>query len=129
MFYSAKRNTWFDPDSRGAYEAGGGWPSDAVEYPREVFDTVVSNRPTDKIMVSDESGRPVLVDLPAPSTAQLAAVRRGEVLAALVEIDTASARPLRAILVGSATDADRLRLTELDEQAAALRAELAALPA
>lgn len=47
----------------------------------------------------------------------------------LSEIDAASARPLRAILVGSATDADYARLTELDNQAAALRAELAALPA
>lgn len=54
-------------------------------------------------------------------------LRRAELLAELAAIDAASARPLRAILVGSATDADRVRLTELDEQAAALRAELAGL--
>lgn len=53
--------------------------------------------------------------------------RRPVIMAELARIDAASARPLRAILVGSATAADRLRLTELDEQAAALRAELAAL--
>ena len=64
MFYSAERNTWFDPDLRGAYEDAGSWPSDATEYPREVFDAVVSSRPSDKVMVPDESGRPVLVDLP-----------------------------------------------------------------
>lgn len=56
-----------------------------------------------------------------------ASVRRAELLAELAAIDAASARPLRAILVGSATEEDRTRLTELDEQAAALRAELATL--
>lgn len=55
--------------------------------------------------------------------------RRAELLGELGAIDAASARPLRAILVGSATDEDRARLTELDEQAAALRLELAALEA
>jgi len=54
-------------------------------------------------------------------------VRRAEVLAELAAIDAASARPLRAILVGSATDEDRQRLAELDAQAATLRAELDAL--
>ncbi len=54
-------------------------------------------------------------------------IRKAELLAELAAIDAASARPLRAILVGSATEEDRTRLTELDEQAAALRAELATL--
>jgi hypothetical protein len=53
--------------------------------------------------------------------------RKAEILSELAAIDAASARPLRAILVGSATDEDRARLTELDEQAAALRVEMAAL--
>ncbi|SEC74711.1 hypothetical protein [Pseudomonas anguilliseptica] len=57
----------------------------------------------------------------------VASVRRAELLAELAAIDAASARPLRAILVGSATEEDRARLTELDEQAAALRRELATL--
>lgn len=54
--------------------------------------------------------------------------RRAVVLAELAAIDAASARPLRAILVGSATDEDRQRLAELDAQAAALRAELEPTP-
>lgn len=80
-----------------------------------------------------EAPKPSADDLlSAHEAVQLAArisTRRGEILADLERIDAASARPLRAILVGSATDADRARLTELDNQAAALRAELAALPA
>ena len=64
---------------------------------------------------------------PEPTAEQLYMQRRAEILAELAAIDAASARPLRAILVGSATEEDRAKLTELAEQAAALRAELAAL--
>lgn len=74
-------------------------------------------------------GGPVLVGPAGPSMQQLSAARRIEIISELMAIDTASARPLRAILVGSATAEDRARLAELDEQAAALRLELAALEA
>lgn len=60
---------------------------------------------------------------PAPSVDQ----QRAEIFAELDSIDAASARPLRAILVGSATDGDRTRLAELDARACVLRAELASL--
>jgi hypothetical protein len=58
---------------------------------------------------------------------QETAARRAEILVELDRIDLASARPLRAIVAGSATDEDRARLAELDQQAATLRAELASL--
>lgn len=64
------------------------------------------------------------IELSQPSRTE---IRKAEVLAELAAVDAASARPLRAILVGSATDEDRARLVELDEQAAVLRAELATL--
>lgn len=64
---------------------------------------------------------------PVVEASLAAAARSAEILEVLRIIDAASARPLRAILVGSATDADRARLTDLDSQATALRAELASL--
>lgn len=107
MFYSAERNTWFDPDFRGTYEAGGGWPSDATEYPQEVFDAVVSNRQADKVMVPDESGHPVLVDLPPlPVTAANLCA----------QIDTA------ADAARSAVAGDPLRAVEYDRAAAEAQA-------
>ncbi|MDM5094376.1 DUF4376 domain-containing protein [Aeromonas rivipollensis] len=66
MFYSATKNTWFHPSFRHDYELSGAWPDDATEYPREVFDDVVSRRPADKIMVPDANGCPVLQDPPQP---------------------------------------------------------------
>lgn len=71
MFYSPKNNTWFDSSLRPDYEINGNWPDDATEYPKEVFDAVVSNRPADKLMVPDENGNPVLVDPPPPTTEQI----------------------------------------------------------
>lgn len=73
-------------------------------------------------MTTEEVAAHLASQVPSPE-----AVRKAEILAELAAIDAASARPLRAILVGSATEEDRARLTELDEQAAALRAELATL--
>ena len=71
--------------------------------------------------------KPQWEQLQAAARDLVAVTRASEILAALAVIDASSARPLRAILVGSATEEDRARLTELDEQAAALRAELATL--
>ncbi len=47
----------------------------------------------------------------------------------LSAIDAESARPLRAVIAGTATDADRQKLTNLETEAQTLRAELTALEA
>ncbi|MGU5593071.1 DUF4376 domain-containing protein [Aeromonas sanarellii] len=66
MFYSALKNTWFSPSSRSAYEATNSWPDDAVEYPSDVFDTIVCRRPDGMNMVPDEKGHPTLIEQPKP---------------------------------------------------------------
>ncbi|SIS49792.1 hypothetical protein [Insolitispirillum peregrinum] len=53
--------------------------------------------------------------------------RRAEVLARLMDLDTISTRPLRAITAGTATPEDHARLTALETEASALRIELASL--
>lgn len=72
LFYSAKNNCWYAPELVADYEAAGTWPIDAREYPREVYDAVVTHRPADKIMVADKDGTPVLVDAPTPVVTKLA---------------------------------------------------------
>lgn len=66
MFYSATKNAWFAPEYRAGYELTGTWPADAVEYPLDVYDAVVSNRPASKVMTPAADGYPVLIDPPAP---------------------------------------------------------------
>jgi hypothetical protein len=64
---------------------------------------------------------------PPPPAEEIAATRRAEILARLAEIDAASVRPLRAIAQNEDMQADHDKLTSLDTEAAALRAELATL--
>ena len=50
---------------------------------------------------------------------------RATLLAELAAIDTATVRPLRAVMAGSGTDADKERLAELEAKAEEIRAKLA----
>ena len=75
---------------------------------------------------------PVPEPTPAPAPVTPAAIRRAEIEAELTSIDAASARPLRAILAatvggGTADAADIAKLQSLEDQATALRSELATL--
>lgn len=77
--------------------------------------------------VEDENGG--LVDIiEAPlSQDELKQQRTEGIKCQLAELDNRTTRPLRAILAGTATDEDRDKLREIEEQAAVLRAELAGL--
>ncbi|MEZ6854191.1 hypothetical protein [Halodesulfovibrio aestuarii] len=93
-----------------------------------------------KIIDADENGYPIAVEPPpapeppAPTEQELAEQRISEIQQALTANDLASVRPLRAIFDAQkkavAPDPqDEARLTELEEQAQTLRAELATLAA
>lgn len=77
--------------------------------------------------VEDENG--ALIDIvEVPFTQEdLAQQRVDEIKRQLNELDAQAIRPLRAILTGMSTDDDTDKLREIEEQAAALRAELAEL--
>lgn len=60
--------------------------------------------------------------------AEKAAEQRAEIESALFDIDHLSIRPLRAAVDGSATEFDRKKIQQLEEEAAKLRTALAALP-
>ena len=75
---------------------------------------------------------PVPEAAPAPEPVTPAEFRRASIEAELTAIDAASARPLRAILAatvsgGTADAADIAKLQSLEDQATALRSELATL--
>lgn len=66
---------------------------------------------------------------PEPTEEEKAAQRRAEIIARFAHIDFDSVRPLRAIVQGEGTEADKEKLAALDAEAEELRTELAALPA
>jgi len=59
-----------------------------------------------------------------PSTEELAAIARVAIIAELADIDALSARPIRAIVAGTASDDDRAKLAEIEARAPGLRAKL-----
>ena len=85
--------------------------------------------PAERPVVQDTFGRLFYegdprIDVPPPVTPE---ERIAQIKSALAEIDARSARPLRAVAAGSATDGDHTALVALEAQAAALRDELATL--
>lgn len=62
---------------------------------------------------------------PEPTPEELTEKARAADLATLAELDWRTIRPLRAIAAGTATQADRDRLADLEAQADAIRARLA----
>ena len=64
---------------------------------------------------------------PEPSPEEQKQLRIEEIKSRLLEIDLESVRPLRAKAYGTATPADDERLAALEQEAEALRAELAGL--
>lgn len=72
MYYSRSVNSFYD--NPASYQDV---PADLVEISDELYAAVVSNRPLDKIIISDADGFPVLADIQAPvmSRDQVEAVR------------------------------------------------------
>ena len=61
---------------------------------------------------------------PPPSPKEVEAARIAGIKAKLAELDAQSARPMRAIAAGTATDDDRKRLAAIEAEAAGLRAQI-----
>jgi hypothetical protein len=68
-----------------------------------------------------------MLEEPPMTPEEITEQHRSEILSRLASIDSDSARPLRAIATGNATEYDTEKLSALDEEAATLRAELAGL--
>lgn len=69
------------------------------------------------VPITDSDGN-IIDAAPAPDDPDEA------IKAQLAEIDRAAVRPIRAVLAGTATDEDRARLKDLEQQAEALRVKL-----
>jgi hypothetical protein len=106
-------------------------PKDAVDVPMCDYKKLIRAQCLGKVIQPDENGYPVAVT-PVPTAlteSELSAQRAEELRQQLTANDLASVRPLRAKVAGTATAEDEARLVELEEQAQALRAELAEVSA
>lgn len=92
-----------------------------IEVTQELFDDYCSD--PRKYAYSDGQIIPN-PDYEAEKEAERKAARRAELLEQLDALDLKAIRALRAIQSGTGTEADKDRLAGLEEQAAAVRAEL-----
>ena len=90
-------------------------PDDLVEISDEVYKSVCSNRPIDKILSADEKGFPILVDPAPPSESDI-------VIKQIIEIEsTITDRRLREAVL---SPAGKAWLSARDSEIAALRAKI-----
>ncbi|MEZ6852784.1 hypothetical protein [Halodesulfovibrio aestuarii] len=123
---------YYDPESGGFYlsTVHQEIPQRAVPITLEEHSALVRALEQGKVIQLDENGHPIAVEppaLPEPTEQELTQQRIIEIQQLLTANDSASVRPLRAKAAGTATDADKARLVELETQAQALRSELVAL--
>jgi len=93
-------------------------PDDAVKISERDYTRLLTGQAEGRTITISAEGKPELSDSPAGPD------RRQVIEAELERIDVASLRPLRALLAGFGTDADKARVAELETAAAALREEL-----
>ncbi|MFJ4346879.1 phage tail assembly chaperone [Pseudomonas sp. NPDC089401] len=103
MFYSPSENTCYSPDLRERYIKAGTWPADAVELSQELFASVVSQRPADKLMQPGADGLPELVDFPAADSGQILTKERTWRDAKLAEVVWLRDRHRDQLEIGSDT--------------------------
>lgn len=73
IFFSAATLGFYPEALKPNYEAGGGWPDDAVEITTEDWHVFASSYPDGKMLAADKQGYPVWVDAPPPTHEELIA--------------------------------------------------------
>lgn len=85
-YYSKSKNAFFLGSLKGAYQASGQWPSDAVVVTSEEWETYGKSRaPEGMQRGADENGRPTWLPIPPPDLETLAARQRDVIAAALAD--------------------------------------------
>lgn len=62
MFYAKSTGGFYDPDIHGEQI-----PKDAVEITDQEYTALIEGQSSGKIIIADESGKPILADVPPPS--------------------------------------------------------------
>jgi hypothetical protein len=115
MFYSKSTKGFHSKEINGD-----NIPTDAVEISQDEYLALLDAQTQGKIIQWDSKKQsPIAAEPLPPTTAELNAIRKTEILAELDAIDAKSIRALRS--------SDVQRLTDLEAQAVTLRTELATL--
>jgi hypothetical protein len=95
-------------------------PTDAVEITPEEHLALLAGQAAGKLIVGDDSGKPMLKDRPAPTDDQVKAQENAQIIEKIKALEAGSQRALREALLGIGSD----RLKAIDTQIAALRSSI-----
>ncbi|ECW9234907.1 tail fiber assembly protein [Salmonella enterica subsp. enterica serovar Altona] len=70
-YYSAKESGFYFADDIKIYEAGKGWPEDAIPVTDNYYRSLLSGQQTGMVIVAGNNGYPVLAERPAPTEKEL----------------------------------------------------------
>ncbi|EAO8235562.1 hypothetical protein A6C39_02760 [Salmonella enterica] len=70
-YYSAKESGFYFYDDKEIYEAGAGWPKDAIPVSDEDYNTLFSGQQAGMLITAGSDGYPVLTERPAPTEKEL----------------------------------------------------------
>ncbi len=70
-YYSAKESGFYFADDIKIYEAGKGWPEDAIPVTDKYYRSLLSGQQDGKVITADSNGYPVLTERHAPTEEEL----------------------------------------------------------
>ncbi|MBR7704595.1 tail fiber assembly protein [Salmonella enterica] len=69
--YSAKESGFYFSADKELYEAGKGWPDDAIPVSNEDYQALLSGQQAGMVITAGNNGYPVLAERPAPTEKEL----------------------------------------------------------
>lgn len=110
--YSAKKSGFYFAADKKLYEAGKGWPKDAIPVSDEDYKTLFSGQQAGMVITANEDGYPILKERPAPTPEQALAFAKERQIALLSEASSII-EPLRDAMDGGyIDDMDKTKLAE-----------------
>lgn len=101
--YSAKESGFYFSADKELYEAGKGWPDDAIPVSDEDYQALLSGQQSGMVITAGSDGYPVLAEKPAPTPEELLALATAKKAEMLAEA-SAFIAPLKDALDGGYID-------------------------
>lgn len=111
-FYSATERGFYFAEDKTAYEAGKGWPSDAVPVSDDDYLALFTGQQDGKLIIPGEKGYPVLAERPAPTQEAFVATAEWQKADLRALSDSEITWRQDAVDAGIATDEETAALAE-----------------
>lgn len=112
IFFSAEKLAFYPESLKFDYEAGTGWPDDAVSITQADWVKYISEPPQGQVLGATDEGNPAWVDIPPQSYADLVAQADAQKAAQRAQADSVIAPLQDAVDLGIATPEEVSLLTE-----------------